>query len=37
LNAAACCPSCGEAFAPFPGAEESRIIEIQVQARMALP
>ena len=27
-----CCPACGEAFAPFPGAEESTIIEVQVQA-----
>ena len=26
------CPSCGERFAPFPGAEESTIIEVQVQA-----
>jgi len=26
------CPACGEAFLPFPGAEESTIIEIQVQA-----
>lgn len=30
--AAACCPSCGEPFWPFPGAEESSIIEVQVQA-----
>src|SRR5215475_12382513 len=26
------CPSCGEAMQPFPGPEESTIIEIQVQA-----
>jgi transposase len=26
------CPACGKAFAPFPGAESSDIIEIQVQA-----
>ena len=26
------CPACGEVFAPFPGAESSDIIEIQVQA-----
>jgi transposase len=30
--AQSCCPACGEAFAPFPGAEESTIIEVQVQA-----
>jgi transposase len=30
----ACCPACGEAFAPFPGAEESIIIEVQVQAHL---
>src|SRR5215813_3236264 len=29
-----CCPVCGEAFAPFPGAEESTIIEVQVQAHL---
>ena len=29
-----CCPACGEAFAPFPGAEESTIIEVQVQAHL---
>jgi len=29
-----CCPTCGEAFAPFPGAEESTIIEVQVQAHL---
>jgi transposase len=28
------CPACGEAFAPFPGAEESIIIEVQVQAHL---
>ena len=28
----ACCPACGEAFAPFPGAEESPRIAVQVQA-----
>lgn len=32
--AQACCPTCGEAFAPFPGAEESTIIEVQVQAHL---
>jgi transposase len=32
--AQACCPACGEAFAPFPGAEESTIIEVQVQAHL---
>ena len=31
-EAAKHCPTCGEAFAPFPGAEESTIIEVQVQA-----
>lgn len=31
-EAAACCPCCGEPFWPFPGAEESSIIEIEVQA-----
>jgi transposase len=30
--AAASCPSCGEPFWPFPGAEESSIIEVEVQA-----
>jgi transposase len=30
----ACCPACGEAFVPFPGAEESTIIEVQVQAHL---
>ena len=29
--AQSCCPACGEAFVPFPGAEESTIIEVQVQ------
>jgi transposase len=29
-----CCPACGEAFAPFPGAEESTIIAVQVQAHL---
>jgi transposase len=29
-----CCPACGEAFAPFPGTEESTIIEVQVQAHL---
>jgi transposase len=29
-----CCPACGEAFAPFPGVEESTIIEVQVQAHL---
>lgn len=28
------CPSCGEAFRPFPGPEASTIIEIQVQAHV---
>src|SRR5437879_6057223 len=32
--AQAWCPACGEAFAPFPGAEESTIIEVQVQAHL---
>src|SRR6266446_6023477 len=32
--AQSCCPACGEAFAPFPGAEESTIIEVQVQAHL---
>jgi len=31
-EAAKYCPACGEAFAPFPGAEESTILEVQVQA-----
>ena len=29
-----CCPACGEAFAPFPGIEESDIIAVQVQAHI---
>jgi transposase len=29
-----CCPACGEAFAPFPGAEASTIIAVQVQAHL---
>src|SRR5262249_24073175 len=33
-EAAQHCPTCGAAFAPFPGAEESTIIEVQVQAHM---
>jgi len=28
------CPPCGEALTPFPGAEESDIIEVQVQAHI---
>jgi transposase len=28
------CPVCGEAFRPFPGPEESRMIEVQVQAHV---
>jgi transposase len=28
------CPACGQAFLPFPGTEESRIIEVQVQAHI---
>jgi transposase len=28
------CPACGAAFLPFPGAEESSIIEVQVQAHI---
>ena len=32
--AQACCPACGEAFAPFPGTEDSTIIEVQVQAHL---
>src|SRR6266849_7223140 len=31
-DAAKHCPTCGKAFLPFPGTEESTIIEIQVQA-----
>ena len=33
-EAAKHCPTCGTAFTPFPGAEESTIIEVQVQAHM---
>jgi transposase len=29
-----CCPACGKAFAPFPGTEESTMIEVQVQAHL---
>ena len=29
-----CCPACGQAFAPFPGIEESDMIEVQVQAHI---
>src|SRR5919198_1779929 len=32
--AQACCPACGKAFAPLPGAEESTILEVQVQAHL---
>src|SRR5215470_9749656 len=32
--AQACCPTCGAAFAPFPGAEESTILAVQVQAHL---
>ena len=32
--AQACCPICGEAFAPFPGAEAPTIIAVQVQAHL---
>ncbi|HSF34343.1 MAG TPA: IS66 family transposase [Candidatus Tectomicrobia bacterium] len=32
--AQACCPTCGEVFAPFPGTEESTILEVQVQAHL---
>ena len=32
--AQSCCPACGEAFAPLPGAEESTIIAVQVQAHL---
>jgi transposase len=32
--AQACCPACGEALAPFLGAEASTIIEVQVQAHL---
>src|SRR3989441_903754 len=33
-EAAQHCPACGAAFAPFPGAEESNIIEVQIQAHI---
>jgi len=33
-EAAQHCPACGEAFMPFPGAEESTIIEVQIQAHL---
>jgi transposase len=33
-EAAKCCPACGKAFLPFPGTEESSIIEVQVQTHM---
>lgn len=33
-EAAKHCPACGKAFAPFPGAESSDVIDIQVQAPM---
>jgi transposase len=33
-EAAQHCPACGEAFTPFPGAEESTIIEVQIQAHI---
>src|SRR6266446_7194979 len=33
-EAAQHCPACGEAFMPFPGAEESPIIEVQIQAHL---
>src|SRR5256712_6344748 len=32
--AQSCCPACGEAFAPLPGAEASTILEVQVQAHL---
>src|SRR6266851_1253475 len=28
------CPACGAAFVPFPGSEESNVIEVQVQAHI---
>src|SRR5438132_1581276 len=28
------CPACGAAFVPFPGSEESNLIEVQVQAHL---
>src|SRR5229473_345383 len=33
-EAAQHCPACGEAFMPFPGAEESTIIEVQIHAHI---
>jgi transposase len=33
-EAAQHCPACGEAFMPFPGAEESTIIAVQIQAHL---
>src|SRR6266702_5695962 len=33
-EAAQHCPACGEVFMPFPGAEESTIIEVQIQAHI---
>jgi transposase len=33
-EAAQHCPACGEAFAPFPGAEESNSIAVQIQAHI---
>ena len=33
-DAAQHCPQCGEAFAPFPGAEVCDIVEVQVQAHI---
>jgi transposase len=33
-EAAKHCPACGAAFVPFPGREESNLIEVQVQAHM---
>src|SRR2546428_1208341 len=33
-EAAKHCPACGKAFAPFPGAESSDVIEIEVQAHI---
>src|SRR5713226_6850440 len=32
--AQSCCPACWEAFAPFPGAEASTIMAVQVQAHL---
>jgi len=33
-EAAQHCPACGKAFTPLPGAEESSIIEVQIQAHL---